>query len=496
VLACGSANPYGERVPRRRVCLAADGAALRAAFDTARADLDVPASFPLQVLGAAEMAARDVRLPDRDARDVPFVTIDPAGSTDLDQALHIARRDRGFRVSYAIADVAAFVAPGGPVDVEAHGRVETLYAPDGKTPLHPPVLSEGAASLLPGQDRPALLWQLDLDADGQLERTEVRRAVVRSRQRLSYEESQQLLDGGSPPEVLDLLRVVGRLREQIEGDRGGVSLPIPEQEVVPLDGGYALTLRSSLPVEGWNAQLSLLTGMAAARIALESGVGILRTLPPARAEDVERLRRAAAGLGVDWPAGESYPELVRRLDPAVPTHAALLQEATGLMRGAGYLALGGLAAHGSERPAPDRLVHGAIAAPYSHVTAPLRRLVDRYAGEACVAACAGVDVPEWVLAALPALPEEMGRGDRRSGELDRACVDLVEAALLTGHEGETFSAVVVDVSATGAVVQLADPPVRGRCDGAGLPLGERIDVRLVTASVPDRTVRFEPAPRP
>ncbi|HEU4674958.1 MAG TPA: RNB domain-containing ribonuclease [Motilibacteraceae bacterium] len=426
-----------------------------------------------------------------EARDLPLVTIDPAGSTDLDQALHIARRAPGFRVSYAIADVAAFVPPGGPVDVEAHARVETLYAPDEKTPLHPAVLSEGAASLLPGQDRPALLWQLDLDADGQLERTEVRRAVVRSRRRLSYEESQQLLDGDSPPEVLELLRVVGRLREQIEADRGGVSLPIPEQEVVPLDGGYALALRSSLPVEGWNAQLSLLTGMAAAQIVLESGVGILRTLPPARDEDVQGLRRAAAGLGVAWAAGESYPELVRRLDPAVPTHAALLQEATGLMRGAGYLAL-----DGGGRPEPERLVHAAIAAPYSHVTAPLRRLVDRYAGEACVAACAGVDVPEWVLAALLALPEEMARGDRKAGELDRACVDLVEAALLTGREGETFPAVVVDVSATGGVVQLADPPVRGRCDGAGLPLGERVVVRLVTASVDQRTVRFEPAAGP
>ncbi|MGN6244715.1 MAG: RNB domain-containing ribonuclease [Motilibacteraceae bacterium] len=475
-------------MPRRRVRLAADGAALRAAFDTARTELDVPEAFPATVLQAAEAASREVTVPSLDARDLPFVTIDPVGSTDLDQALHLARRGPGFRVHYAIADVAAFVTPGGPVDVEAHSRVETLYAPDEKTPLHPPVLADGAASLLPGQDRPALLWQLDLDAHGQLERTEVRRAVVRSRQRLSYEESQQLLDSDAPPEVLDLLRVVGRLREEIEAERGGVSLPIPEQEVVPLEGGYTLTLRSSLPVEGWNAQLSLLTGMAAAKIALESGVGVLRTLPPARADDVERLRRAAAGLGVDWPAAESYPELVRRLDPSVPAHAALLQEATGLMRGAGYLAL-----DGGARPAPDRLVHGAIAAPYSHVTAPLRRLVDRFAGEACLAACAGVDVPEWVLAALPSLPEEMGRGDRRAGELDRACVDLVEAALLTGREGETFPAVVVDVSATGGVVQLADPPVRGRCDGAGLPLGERIDVRLVTASVPDRTVRFEPA---
>ena len=98
---------------------------------------------------------------------------------------------------YAIADVAAFVTAGGLVDAEAQRRVETLYAPDRRTPLYPPVLSEGAASLLPGQTRPALVWTLDLDRDGELTRTDVRRAVVRSREQQDYPTVQAQLDAGT-----------------------------------------------------------------------------------------------------------------------------------------------------------------------------------------------------------------------------------------------------------------------------------------------------------
>jgi hypothetical protein len=93
----------------------------------------------------------------------------------------------GYRVSYAIADVGAFVVPGGALDAEVEQRGVTLYAPDRRVPLHPPVLGEQAASLLPDGPRPALLWQLDLDADGGLTATDVRRALVRSRAQLDYE---------------------------------------------------------------------------------------------------------------------------------------------------------------------------------------------------------------------------------------------------------------------------------------------------------------------
>jgi exoribonuclease R len=483
-------------VPRRHVRLHAApahddrvreiDAAVREGLAALRAELDVPAAFGPDVL--AEVAAVTAAGPAgerTDATDVPFLTVDPEGSRDLDQAVHIERRGDGFRVRYAIADVAAWVRPGGAIDAEARRRVETLYAPDGRTPLHPPELSEGAASLLPGQDAPALLWDVELDAVGEPTGVRVTRALVRSRAQLTYEGAQRSLDDGSADGTLLLLREVGQLRQAAEVARGGLTLPVPEQEVeVDARGTWTLRSRRTLPVEEWNAQISLLTGMCAARLMLDGRVGVLRTLPPPDPRDVDRLRRTALALGVAWPDGADHAAVVRGLDAGVPAQAALLSEATTLLRGAAYVAFDG--------EVPEQALHAAIAAPYAHTTAPLRRLVDRFVGETCVALSAGTQVPADIRAALPLLPELMAGGDRRASAYERGCVDLVEAALLAGRVGEEFDGVVVDVKEDGSsgVVQLRDPAARGRVEGAGLPLGTGVRVRLTGASPVDRTVRF------
>lgn len=480
-------------MPRRhlRMTGAADcslGTALRAL----RTELGLPGAFPPEVLAEAAEAARAPDLSaHEDATDLPFLTIDPPASTDLDQAMHLERRRHGFRVHYAIADVAAYVRPGGALDAEAHRRVTTLYFPDDRIPLHPPVLSEGAASLLPGETRPAALWRIDLDGDGRAVHAAVTRALVRSRAKLDYAGVQRGIDAGTAEEPLTLLRDIGRLREEQERTRGGISLNVPEQEIVQRDGSLGLAHRATLPAEGWNAQISLLTGMAAARLMADTGTGILRTLPIAPDGAVARLRRSAQALRVDWPHHVPYAEVVRSLDPARSNHAAFLQECTTLLRGAGYTAF-------DDGELPDPSVHAAVADLYTHCTAPLRRLVDRYASELCLAATAGTQPPAWVREALPALPKEMAEGSRRAGTVERACVDLVEAALLEGRVGELFDAYVVDVQdrdpAVGTV-HLRDPAVVGRIEGGTdpLPLGERLRVRLTRAGPASKTVLFAPA---
>ncbi|GAA0603053.1 RNB domain-containing ribonuclease [Streptomyces crystallinus] len=463
---------------------------LKTALRDLRATLDIPEDFPPDVLAEAERSAADPRLPVRDATDLPFFTIDPPTSLDLDQAMHLTRRTGGFRVHYAIADVAAYVTPGGAVDTEAHRRVNTLYFPDERVPLHPPVLSEDAASLLPGRVRPAVLWTIDLDAEGATTATHVERALVRSRAKLDYEGAQRRIDDGTAEPSLALLKDIGKLREQQEVKRGGISLNVPEQEIVEHDGRYGLEYRAPLPADGWNAQISLLTGIAAADLMLTYGTGVLRTLPSAPDGAVARLRRSARALGIDWPHHVPYAQVIRSLDPSEPHHAAFLQECTTLLRGAGYTVF-----TGGNVPRPA--IHAAVADEYAHCTAPLRRLVDRYAAELCLAAVAAADVPEWVLAALDALPKEMAEGTRRANTVERECVDLVEAALLKDRVGDVFDAMVVDIKddepATGTV-HLTDPavvaPVRG---SAPLPLGEPLRVRLTQADPGTAKVEFSPA---
>lgn len=457
--------------------------ALRDRFAAVRAELGLTEGFPAPALAEAEQAAAQPPVPPTDETDLPFWTLDPPGSTDLDQALLLEREGAGFRVRYAIADVPGFVRLGGALDDATRERGQTVYCPDERVPLHPPVLSEGAASLLPGEVRPAFVWDLHLDADGVLGEASVHRALVRSTERLDYASVQRRLDGGDTDVRLVLLREVGERRIAQERARGGASLPMPEQQVTERpDGGFTLEFRPPVAAEEWNAQVSLLTGMAGASMMLGAGVGVLRTMPAPTPEAVARFRRAARGLGVEWPEGLPYGELVRGLDRTNPRHLALIHEATSLFRGADYTAFDGTP--------PAEHEHAAVAAPYAHVTAPLRRLVDRFGLVVCEAASTGSPVPDAVRAALPLLPELMKTSDRRARAAERACADATEAAVLTGRVGERFGAVVVDHVEKGMEVQLVDLPVLATVTGERAGLGAHVDVRLTAADVASGTVAF------
>lgn len=468
---------------------ASSAARITAAFDAVRERLEVPEDFPTEVVAEAERAAA-AALPDMaDRTDIPFVTIDPVGSMDLDQAMHLTQDGDGWLVRYAIADVPTFVAAGGALDAETRRRGQTIYAPDKRTPLHPPVLSEAAASLLEGQVRPAFVWELRLDAAGALTGSSVARALVRSVARLDYASVQRDLDAGTADPMLGLLRDIGRARQEQERLRGGASLPMPEQEVhVDEQGRFSLELRPVLDVEDWNAQISLLTGRAAADIMLAGKVGILRTMPAPDEQTLEQFRRRAQALGHPWPQDQPYGEFLRSLDPQDPQALALLHASARLFRGAGYTPFGGTL--------PGQTTQAAVGDEYAHVTAPLRRLVDRFGLVTCAALSAGEPVPDWVRQALPELPAIMSETDRLAGAVERAGVDLAEALLLSNRQGQTFRGVVVDAGKDGAgekgLVQLTDPAVLARISSpAPLTLGAEVTVRLSTVDPARRTVEFE-----
>ncbi|HEY6799601.1 MAG TPA: RNB domain-containing ribonuclease, partial [Agromyces sp.] len=200
-------------MPRRRphVTGSAAQSELAAALAELRETLQLPDGFPADVLAEAVAASTATPPPAVDRRDLGFVTIDPPGSCDLDQALQLARREGGYTVHYAIADVPGFVHAGGAIDREARERGQTLYAADGRIPLHPPLLSEDRASLLPGVDRSAFVWSFELDPAGAVTSTRLERALVRSRAQLTYEETQSRIDDGSADPSLQLLREIGEL---------------------------------------------------------------------------------------------------------------------------------------------------------------------------------------------------------------------------------------------------------------------------------------------
>ena len=464
-----------------------------------RTELELPGDFPGGALNEARTAVEHHQLPARDLLDVPFVTIDPATSTDLDQALFIDRAGDGYKVLYAIADVPSFVVPGGALDLETRQRGQTYYAPDGRIPLHPEVISEHAGSLLAGQDCGAFVWDFDLDAKADIVAVSVARATVRSRAKLSYKGAQEQIDSGSALPVLELLKEVGLKRVELERKRGGASLNMPEQEIVQATsgGGYRIVAAPSLPVEDWNAQISLMTGMAAAQLMLDGKVGILRTMPAPDERSLLHFKRQTQALGKPWDGDITYGEYLRTLDASDPKQLAILHSAGTLFRGAGYTPFDG--------EVPQDVIQSAIGAPYAHTTAPLRRLIDRFVLVICEALSNGHDIPDWARKALPTLPEIMASSDQLAGKLERLALDTVEAALVANHIGEEFDAVVISGSKPSngngngngsgpyGTVQIADPAITARCDGE-LESGTTVRVSLVKADIASREIRFALVP--
>ncbi|WP_018155148.1 RNB domain-containing ribonuclease [Demetria terragena] len=455
---------------------------LESAFHSLRDELKLAADYPADAVREAEQAIGDVPLPDRDETGVPFFTIDPSGSMDLDQAMFLERDGEGYRVRYAIADVPAYVRPGGALDAEVRRRGQTIYFPDARIPLHPAVLSEDAVSLLPDQVRSAYVWDFRLDAAGEVSAFEVYRAQVKSVQRYDYQQVQSDVDAGTAPEGVVLLQEIGEKRIALERSRGGANLPMPDQEVTVEDGHYQMQLRPPVPSEDWNAQISLMTGMAAADLMLRAKVGILRTMPAPDEKALATFRRQAQALGVEWQKGQTYGDLLRSLDRDNGSHLALIYSATALFRGAGYTPFDG--------EVPKHTEQAAVAAPYAHVTAPLRRLVDRFGLVICEAVSSGTEIPAWAREALADLPDIMKSSDTLAGAAERGCVDAVEAALLSDQVGNTFDAVVVDERGDDDVlVQLTEIPVIAVCQGDA-ELGSQVGVTVVSADIKARKVEF------
>ena len=311
----------------------------------------------------------------RDRTGLRFVTLDPASSIDLDQALAIeppAGGDADIVLHYAIADVGWFVRPGDLLDREAFARGVTVYLPDQRTPLYPSVLSEGAASLLPGDARPAVVFRVLVGTDGRSRLDGVERALVRNHAKLAY-------DAVTPDDLPAEFPELHRRIELAEVERGAPRVEFPEQEIDRADGGYALRFRPRLVSEEQNAALSLATNLAVADALHAAGTGLFRVMPEVDERRMRRLRHSARAFGLDWPTDVPLDVFERSLPREDPRTSAFLLAVRRAAGGASYAAFD---------PAV-RPWHSAVAATYAQATAPLRRLQDRYVVEAALAIANG-----------------------------------------------------------------------------------------------------------
>jgi exoribonuclease R len=449
------------------------GALARGLLDI-RAQFKVPATFPAPVSTTAIRAARRPIAGREDWTGRPFVTLDPSASTDLDQAFALERDGSDIILYYAIADLSCFVGTGDPLDEESWKRGTTLYLPDGKAPLYPAPLSEGAASLLPHVERPAIIFVVRVDTSGKARLDGAVRAMIRSRAKLAYETV-------APADLPDGFSELWRRIDEAEEARGAQRVDEPEQEVVDEPNGrFVLSFRPQLRSEKENAALSLAANLAIADALLAHQTGLFRVMPPPDERAIRRLRHTAKALDLDWPKHQSLAQFARGLANDNPRCAAFRAAVRRAGPGAGY----------ARYEAGVVPWHSAMAATYVHATAPLRRLADRYVIEAAYRIANGGGVDNGLELDFERLPAVMERADNRSSQIARAVLDLAEAVMLEGREGSRFDAVVTDVDERGARIQLSKPAVVARIDGKGALPGDEIVVELETADVVQRQVRF------
>lgn len=439
-------------------------------------ELGLPIVFPANVIAAAEKA-KPVKLGKRtDLRAVPLVTIDGADARDFDDAVW-AERDssannpNGFRAIVAIADVAHYVLPGSPLDVEAAKRGNSVYFPDRVLPMLPEALSNGLCSLRPDEDRACVSCHMRFSADGKLLDWSFKRSVMRSVARLTYEQVQLAADGQPDQATQHLMEPVltplYALFERLlmaRRERGTIELEIPERQVV-LDAEGAIErivprvrLTSHMLIE----ELMIAANVAAAKVLEKKGVPcIYRVHDRPDALKLEALIGYVAELGLTMSRNAKSQKDFNRLLSAVDDDRLREQLAQLILRSQSQAIY-----------SADNIGHfGLNLQQYAHFTSPIRRYSDLILHRllitnlGLVEQASGGALEEEALARVS---EQVSATERKASDAERKSLARYIALFMASQEGATFAGRIASVQRFGFFVSLDDTGADGLVPVASL----------------------------
>ena len=428
----------------------------------------------------------------RDLRDLPWCSIDNDDSTDLDQLNSAeALPDGRTRVLVAVADVTALVDRDGPVDAHAGHNTTSVYTAAQVFPMLPDELSSGLTSLNPDQPRLAMVVEMVVSAEGEVESGEVGRAWVLNRAKLAYNGLAAWLEGDGPApralaqvsglgEVLRLQDRVTRAMHERAHARGSLGLRTPEARAV-----FDCDVLNDLELDEENRAKKLIESFMVAANQVVARFLEARGMPSLRRVVREprrwdRIVELAAQHGVRLPGtpdGLALEAFLQERRAADPLRFPDLSLAVVKLLGSGeYVA---------ELPGREAPGHFGLAVrDYGHATAPNRRYPDLVTQRLVKAALAGRPSP-YSGEELTALAAHCTRREDDAAKVERLVRKSAAALLLENRWGQQFDGLVTGASAKGTWVRIFRPPVEGKVvrGEEGLDVGDRVRVRLLRTDV-------------
>jgi ribonuclease R len=390
---------------------------------------------------AEEAEARDV--PRRDLTALATFTVDPATARDFDDAVSAQREGKGWRVWVHIADVAAHVRPGSPLDMEALNRANSTYVPGTVEPMLPHSLSSGACSLSPGVERLAVTAEIEIDADARPTRTTFYRSRIRSDARLDYDQLDRVFDGReeAPIEVAEPLEAARDVAAALGAHREGSSLDVesaePEFEF-DADGNVVAAHRvPQTEAHRLIERLMILTNERVAEFLVDRRVpAVYRVHAQPDPPRIERLLEQLGALGVPTPPlGQG---LSPRSAGQMAADASRLARREAQRRGHGQAAYTSLVLRSLKQAAYSETNSGHAGLgsdAYLHFTSPIRRYPDLLVHRALLAALGeGEEAP--TLGEAREVSAYSSAQERESAKIERDADDICAAYLLETELGE------------------------------------------------------------
>jgi len=482
----------------------------------------LPGEFGPACLEQARRAAAAFK-PDRasnreEITSTTIITIDPPDAKDFDDAISLEEDAKGNLVlGVHIADVSYFVEPHSPLDIEARERGNSVYLPGKTIPMLPEILSNGICSLQPDQKRFAKSVYLTYDKDGNVINRRFANSIIRSTQRLTYEQADKALKGrtrGVKPPVVELLKKMEALSRAIERRRrqnGMIHLDLPEIELVmdksgrvvdahPADDSYPHTIIEMFMVEANEAVASLLDRLNVAFIR--------RIHPEPDPLSFKNLARLLRAFGLSLPRNPDR-RAIQNLLTAVKGHEYSFAVNLAVLR-----------SFEKAQYAPLHIGHYALASThYCHFTSPIRRYADllvhrilqhylEKGKDSIEHTTAGLDLTE--------IAKHITFTEQRADEAEKELTSVLILQMLSKRLGQELSCVTTGLTSFGVfaqcrkfgiegLIRLEDlGPDRwqfdqktgcivGRNTGYAIRLGQSIKARIVSVNVPARQLNLVPA---